>query len=165
MPYKQGKKWRGVVKIDGKRVGQKLFASKREAKEWEIAQKKRFQTQTPTIYLHETASKYLDFCQARYSKETYSDKRRVLKELVGITGNVPIERITPEILLDLLLSKPTKNLYNRTRKDLHAFFNYLLNHFRVCFVKEFIETFDILYLYRNYSKFICKSAYESQIDS
>lgn len=124
MPYKQGKKWRGVVKIDGKRVGQKLFASKREAKEWEIAEKKRFQTQTPTIYLHEAASKYLDFCQARYTKETYSDKRRVLKELVGITGNAPIQKITPEVLLELFLSKPTKNLYNRTRKDLHAFFNY-----------------------------------------
>jgi integrase len=43
---------------------------------------------------------------------------------MSATGNVPIDEITADVIQELLLSKSTKNLYNRTRKDLHAFFNY-----------------------------------------
>jgi len=124
MPYKEGKKWRGVVTIEGKRVAQKLFPTKRETAEWEIAEKKRLLSQTHISSLHEVATTYLDYCEVRFTKTTYGDKRRVLRDLMGATGNVPIDEITADVIQELLLSKSTNNLYNRTRKDLHAFFNY-----------------------------------------
>jgi integrase len=124
MPYKEGKKWRGVVTISGKRVAQKLFQTKKEAAEWEIEEKRRILTRTHTDSLGDAATKYLDFCQVRFTKATYLDKRKVLRDLMDITGNLLIDEISPDIILELLLSKDTNNLYNRTRKDLHAFFNY-----------------------------------------
>jgi integrase len=126
MPYREGKKWRGVVTIRGKRIAQRLFPTKREAAEWEMAEKKRILSQTHIISLHEAATKYLDFCEARFTKTTYGDKRCVLRDLMSATGNVPLDSITPDIILELLLAKDSNNLYNRTRKDLHAFFNHCL---------------------------------------
>lgn len=124
MPYKQGKKWRGVIKINGRRVAQKLFKSKQEAKKWEIEEKKRLETQTHMAYLLEVATGYLDYCKERFTKNTYGDKRKVLSDLIKATGDVALNEITPNEILQLLRSKATRNLFNRTRKDLHSFFEY-----------------------------------------
>jgi hypothetical protein len=129
MPYKEGKKWRGVIKINGKRLAQRSFLSKREAVEWEMAERKELQSQTRTVFLLEAGTSYLDYCNARYSKETYSDKKRVIKELLSKTENIPIDQVTSKQILEILLSKSTKNLYNRTRKDIHAFFNHCVTFY------------------------------------
>lgn len=132
MPYKEGKKWRGVVKSSGKRYT-KLFLTKTKALEWELEKKEKLRREkTDTVYLRETAEAYLDYCKARYIYQTYLDKKRVLKELAGLTGDIPITEIRSDLILnEILLKKASSNLFNRTRKDLHSFFEYCRVFYRL----------------------------------
>jgi len=125
VPYRQGKKWRGVVIINRRRVAQKLFPTKKEALEWEMEEKKRLLQKIRTVSLLEAANEYLDYCKARFIHTTYLDKRKALRDLIVHVGaDIPIHKIEKKAILDLMLSRKTSNLYNRTRKDLHAFFEY-----------------------------------------
>lgn len=123
MPYKQGKKWRAVVTIQGRRY-QKLFPTKREAQLWEARERKRLLERTRTVYLLEAGTKYLDYSKARHTPKTYSEKRKAIRDLIKHTGDIPIESITADMILPMLLPKSTKNLFNRTRKELHVFFEF-----------------------------------------
>jgi len=123
MAYKEAKKWRGVIKIRGKRY-QQMFDSKREAREWETNERKRLLSKIRTVYLSEAATKYLDCVQKMSSAKTYSEKRKVLWELAHKTGDISIDDIRPETLQDFIYSKNTPSNCNRARKNLHAFFAY-----------------------------------------
>lgn len=127
MPYKEGKKWRGVVKINGMRVAQKSgFLTKKEAREWEIDERRRHVAQpTHMACLLEAANEYLNYSQKRFTHKTYLDKKRVLRELVQTVGDIPVNEIKGKVILnEIILSKSTPNLSNRTRKDLHSFFEF-----------------------------------------
>ena len=112
--------------MNGKRITQKKFHTKKSAKEWEIKERKKIGEQTLMGSLHEAATEYLNWCQNRFTNGVYQDKRRVLKELINNVGNIPLYHIKPKIIMKFLQGKSTKNLFNRTRKDLHAFFNYCI---------------------------------------
>ncbi|UCF82165.1 MAG: tyrosine-type recombinase/integrase [Desulfobacteraceae bacterium] len=50
--------------------------------------------------------------------------------MMAITGNIDIEEVEPNVILhDILLPQPTPNLYNKRRKELHAFFEYCKDFF------------------------------------
>lgn len=128
MPYKEKRgTWRGKVYLQGKQYT-KRCKTKKEARSWEEQKKKELKTmkgQTPTGYLLGVATKYLNYCKIQYTHSTYTDRRKALKELMAITGNIPIIQVEPEIILHkILLPQTTNNLYNKRRKDLHVFFEY-----------------------------------------
>ena len=65
MPYKEGKKWRGVVKIAGKRIAQKsVFLRKKDAAEWERKEKKKGKKLQGGMDLMTFCTKYLDHASA-----------------------------------------------------------------------------------------------------
>lgn len=96
MPYKDRGKWRAVATVRGKRYSQ-AFDTKSEAKEWEIEERKRQKSKTPTGTDFSTHyNEYLDFCQLRYTKNTQVEKVAVAKRLLKFMGeNPPIKDITP----------------------------------------------------------------------
>jgi len=129
MPYREGKKWRGAIMVNGRRYT-KLLPTKKEAAAWEVNEKRRLSQQpTHTTSLHEAASKYLDFCQKRYVHSTYSEKQKILRELLQQVGNIPVKEVEPDPIQKLIYSKDTPNNCNRARKNLHAFFEYCRKFF------------------------------------
>jgi integrase len=92
MPYKQGKKWRGVVKIGGTRRT-KLFDKKADARAWEDETKRqlknaiareqevnRLEVGPVTVgYWLET---YLDDIEANFSVKTLKEKRLCYREFI-----------------------------------------------------------------------------------
>lgn len=71
------------------------------------------------------STEYLKYCENHFSRTTFTDKRNALKELLAVTGNARANEVDPNTILhEVLLSQKTPNLYNKRRKDLHAFFEY-----------------------------------------
>ncbi|MCP4575187.1 MAG: site-specific integrase [Deltaproteobacteria bacterium] len=134
MPYKDRGKWRGVIVVNQKRVAQKSFRTKREAVEWERQTKSDYLKRTRMGSLIEIANDYLSCVQRKFTKTTYLDKKRELKNLVSSFGaEISILDITPIKIWDYLdgsedrkkkglNASPSK--FNRSRKELMAFFNY-----------------------------------------
>lgn len=130
MPYKEKGRdtYRGKIQFEGKTYT-KRFEKKQQAKDWEAEKRKSLKSnrrQTLTVSLHEAGTKYLKYCEGmRYSPITVSNKKKAVKELLSITGNVALEEIGPEtILQDVILKQKTAALANERRKHLHSFFEY-----------------------------------------
>lgn len=126
MPYKEGKKYRGKVTYHGQRYT-KLKATKKAARAWEIEKLKELKQESriPTVSLLKASTEYLDYCESQFDRSTYTDKKKALKELMTITGNIELNQIQAgEILTGIILTQPTTNLSNKRRKDLHAFFEH-----------------------------------------
>jgi integrase len=61
----------------------------------------------------------------QYNHTTFLNKKKTLKELISIVGNVLIQDVTPDdILHNVLIPQPTPSLYNERRKHLSAFFEH-----------------------------------------
>ena len=125
MPYKQGRKWRGVVKIDGVRY-QALRNTKGAAGDWERekrAELKRMDRQIPTgMDLETLCNKYLDYA-ARFSANTFQEKKTLCRRILHAFDNVQVADITPDMVLNYLESRArdvSANTYNRDRKNLMA---------------------------------------------
>jgi integrase len=137
MPYfdKTKKKWRGVVKVNGER-DQALFATKDEAKKWEVERKKeleRSQTQTPDdMELRILFSKYLDYAELRFSRVVFKEKRELLRRLTEPKnklwdGGWRIGDITADMVATFLegrAKQKSNNTSNRDRKNLLALWNW-----------------------------------------
>ncbi len=131
MPYKEKKGiWRAKVVSQGKPYTRRC-KNKKEALAWEAKIRKELKEtsrKTLTVSLLEVATKYLKYCEIQYSRSTFTDKRKALKELMTVTGNIGIEQVGADVILHkVLLCQPTPNLHNKRRKDLHAFFEYCKN--------------------------------------
>lgn len=126
MPTREGNKWRGVIKINGKKVLQKSgFSLKREAKAWEDKERKRLKQ--PTLRtgpdLLNICSKYILYSE-RFSEKVQDEKRRTCKRILKEWGPAtPIDTITG-YMAELYLSKQraTRGAHasNRDRTNLHA---------------------------------------------
>lgn len=128
MPYKEkGRKtWRAKVVINGQ-VKTKRCQTKKGALEWENQQRQfpSGQNITDTIYLDEVTANYLDLILKTCSKTTYQNKRYALKQLADAVGNIPINTITPEAILNkIILTQKTTSASNKRRKEIHSFFEY-----------------------------------------
>lgn len=133
MPYfcEKKKKWKGVVKKDGKRYT-KQFHTKMEAKTWEVGKLKDLespkQQATETgMDLLTVSNEYLDFCKRRFSSSTYGEKKKLCSDVLKKWGNPNVNEITPSMVLKHLESRACKvsnNAWNRDRKNLLAMFNW-----------------------------------------
>jgi len=130
MPYRDGKRWRGVVKVNGVRVAQKSFNLKKEATKWEREERDRLQNiekrQRDGMDLMSFCNKYLDFA-SRFSEKTYKEKQAVCKRILKSWGaEIPVANITPMMVEDYLSEQKTErsaNAANKDRKNLLAIWN------------------------------------------
>lgn len=129
MPYKEkGRKtWRSQVTYQGKPYT-KRCNTKKEALEWESKKRKELKAlkkQTLTDSLLSVSTKYLKYCELQFNRTTFLNKKKVLKEFMKLTGNIPIQDVESETILHkFLMPQKTTALYNNRRKDLHSFFEY-----------------------------------------
>ena len=80
MPYKEGKKWRGVVTFQGKRHTAKLD-TKREAVTWEIEKRRELKKQAKIgMDLLTFCNKYLDYAK-RFVKKTQEEKNALIARI------------------------------------------------------------------------------------
>jgi integrase len=139
MPYRRGKKWVAQVKIDGKKVAQKVFAVKKDAIVWEAQTEKEIimapqETTVSTVSLLSWAHSYLDYSKAIHGKTTHYNKKRHFRFLFQyedanknkfkyIDPSLPATKLTGGVILKVmlgLLTKTSGDAANRFRKDLLA---------------------------------------------
>lgn len=125
MPYRDRGKWRGVVTINGKRIAQKSYRTKREATAWEKEIKSSYLKRTLTGSLIDVVNDYLSFTKIKFIESTYKTKRRHLKRFIGrVPAETPLPSITTKDVWDYLSTITPATRFNRSRKELLAFFNY-----------------------------------------
>jgi integrase len=133
MPYKRGEKWVAQVKMDGKKVAQKVFLKKKDAKAWEVQTAKEFSedpvgTEASTVYLIEWANDYLDHCIEVFSDKTFREKKAVFKRFFkSVDLNKPVTELTQEMVMSYMLKRKKEssgNAANKDRKNLVAAWNW-----------------------------------------
>ena len=126
MPYKEGSKWRGVVKVKGDRKTAS-FDLKKDALRWEAKTrqelKKNAQRRRQGTDLLSFCAKYLDYA-SRYRPKVYAEKQSVCKRILREWGpETIVEDITDE-MVECYLAQQKKsrssNAANRDRKNLLA---------------------------------------------
>ncbi len=130
MPYKQGKKWRGIVKYQGQRY-QALLPTKKSALDWEKEKRDELAQKTQRVL---TGTTYFDFCERyldyadRFTAKVYDEKRLLCQRTVKAFGReVLTEEITPDIVLAYLETRAktqSANAFNKDRKNLLAMWNW-----------------------------------------
>jgi len=130
MPYKEARRWRGVVKIGGVRVEQRLFALKRDAVKWETETRKKRLKELRVqggMDLTTFCTKYLDYA-LQFRPKTYDEKRSLTRRIIMAWGpDILVEEITPEIVLSYLSRRAeerSNNAFNKDRKNLLAMWNW-----------------------------------------
>lgn len=124
---KSKKKWRGRVMVNGE-TSSALFATKREARDWEVGARKRLKQRTSTVYLVQAANEYLTYAQRRFHKTTYETKSGFLRGLISELGDCPLSSITPKQILNVLQDlSSTSSQFNERRKHLRAFFQWCVD--------------------------------------
>lgn len=125
MPYKEGKKFRGVVTKDKLRYT-RLFNTKREAVDWESQKRKELKTQMKTgMDLLQLCNLYGDHCQ-RFAYHTRAHKKACCKRLLQMNGNIATTDITPIKALQFLdgRSKLSGDAANEDMKNLSAMWKF-----------------------------------------
>jgi integrase len=126
MPYKERSGWRAVITEQGKR-STKWFQTKREAHEWESAERKAIKNQKPKTItgLLSLFGEYLDYAE-RYSKYTYSHKKTLCRRLLSAWGDIDIYKITPKMCLSYLDSRSriSGNAANEDLKEMRSIFSH-----------------------------------------
>jgi integrase len=131
MPYKDGKGWRGVIKVHGKRIAQKTFRLKRDAVEWENGGRQKLKRNEKAslhgLDLLSFCSRYLIYSQ-RYSQKTYKEKEKVTKRILSLWGGDKIAQDISaddiQVYLDMQRDERSANASNKDRKNLLAMWNY-----------------------------------------
>jgi len=122
-------KWIGQIRIKGRKPESKAFATKREAKAWEVEGKK-LAKKPPEIVMDfsETYMDYLDHAKQRYTHNTYVEKVATGRRFVNFLGGSPaLASISAEMVHNFLLhsaSERSSNRSNRDRKNLLAFWSW-----------------------------------------
>jgi integrase len=125
MPYKEGPKWRGVIKKNGRRIAQKYFDLRRDAAAWEQEQKKALKKAEKQwqcgLDLLSFCSKYLIYAK-RYTQKVYDEKKNICKRILKVwSPGIYVEGITPEMAeayLSLQMATRSANASNKDRKNL-----------------------------------------------
>jgi len=157
--YSTKKGWRVDFIFEGRRITKGHFNTKRKAQAWEgqrrkelEAEKKRTPTDTAFLVL---ANKYLDHSRKRFVAKTYREKCSLFKRLVQEWGGeIDVMSITPEMCLDYLSKRAdetSNNAYNKDRKNLLAFFNWVCKvhrtqHNPVVFIDRLPESREPRYI-------------------
>ena len=133
MPYKQGKRWRGKVTVEGKRYTA-LKPTKHAAIEWEAKKRKDLKEgKTATdMGLLTFCNKYLDFAKAHFASITWQEKEILTKHMIAHFGDIPISSIDQEAVLSYLDAQAVSrsaNAYNKDRKNMLAMWTHGVNFF------------------------------------
>ncbi|MCE5333672.1 MAG: site-specific integrase [Desulfobacteraceae bacterium] len=110
--------------------------TKGRAREEREDHKKRVQeeagkrTQTDTAF-STIANLYLDWSEKRHVKQTYEYKKMVLKLFQKFHKNPDIRAITPQMIHEYLNTRPSNHNYNVHRKELSAFFTFVVEQLKV----------------------------------
>lgn len=133
MPYKEGEKWRAVVKSKGERLT-RLFETKRDALNWESEiRKQRKETQLsppkqPGLDLLTFCTKYLGDAETSFTSNTFGEKKFLCRRMLTAWGNdIMVGSITPEMVSDFINAQATSrsnNAANRDRKNMMAMWNW-----------------------------------------
>lgn len=129
MPYKENKKWRGVVKLYGQRTT-RSFLTKKEAIEWERQETKRrkriLKIRQDGLDLLSFSVKYLEYAE-RFSKKVFKEKRSVVKRFLRYMGPERlVGGITEEEVEGYLRDQKearSANASNKDRKNLLSMWN------------------------------------------
>lgn len=128
MPYKDRGKWRGIVKINGKRYSES-FPTKKEAKEWERDfRDSLLHRPVEAIDFEAFTGKYIEFAKARFAKSVYEEKVKLNKDFRRFIGsNLGVDQITPKHMQEYLLKQAKRrsaHASNRDRKNPLAMWNW-----------------------------------------
>ena len=88
MPYKENGKWRAAIMVNSERHTS-LHDTKKAAREWEVAERKRLKSGKPTqqsMALNIFCSKYLDYAKLRMSEKVYIEKKAACKKICAELG-------------------------------------------------------------------------------
>lgn len=141
MPYREGKRWRGVVKFRGQRY-QRLLPTKKAAIDWErdkIAELTKNSKQPPKgLVLVSLCTNYLLHAQ-KYTPKTFQEKQSLTKRLLKFLGpDTPVPAVTSESISLFLSARATMgdskkkshllsgsgHALNRDRKHLSSMWNW-----------------------------------------
>jgi len=131
MPYQmKNGNWKAQVKKNGKRREQ-TFKTKKEAIAWESnlrLSEEEWEEKIGIICLADWAEAYLDDCQERYVKKTYTEKIFAFKRFFKkVDPQMEAEKLTPALVRPYLLEeKKARSGYasNKDRKNLLAGWNW-----------------------------------------
>lgn len=129
MPYKRKRKtkveWVGEVMRQGKRF-YKVFQTKSEALDWESETRKepieKLVTPTECLKLIDWTTKYLEFSETRFRRNTFKEKKSVFKRFFkSVDPAMTVDRLKPvDVLNYLRVQAKDRSGYaaNRDRKNL-----------------------------------------------
>lgn len=114
----------------GEQVPKKGFATKDEARQWEVDEKKRLRTpKAASISLSSLVNRYIAYTKPRMQKNTWRAKLHYYQQLIGALGDedVPVASITKIQLHDFLeqvCAEEGNKVANRHLKDFKALWNW-----------------------------------------
>lgn len=119
----------------GKRYGGRGFAKKSEACTAREDRRKKIKAgpveiQTAMAF-SEVANEYLDDAVRRFAKKTYDYKKYVYKSFVLFAGDIPVDRITPQMIHKYLSTRASNSNYNSHRKDLSTLFHFAIKRLKL----------------------------------
>ena len=131
MPWKKGQKWIAQVRQGGQRI-QKVFATKQEAWEWEVNQRKLpaagWRANTG-FSLGRISDEYLDYSKTKHSEKTYKEKRDIFKRFfLFFDPNLSISDFTADnarMYLQQQANDRSGHASNKDRKNLLSFFRWV----------------------------------------
>lgn len=129
----KGKGWRYRFQAMGKDHSGQWFASKAEAKEARAAHRRRLKQEQlsssspPTWDLDSLILDYLQETIRKFQPKTWKYKRFVYQSFRNFAGNLPLHQITPYLVGQYLLTRPSNYNYNFHRKDLGALFRWAVD--------------------------------------
>ena len=129
--WKEKSGYRAQFQFAGKRRSQSGFATKAKANAWIVAEKVRLATEgsTPTpvappLTLATLMEKYLLGAERTLAPKTIAYRKTVFRRFLAEVGNIPVTSLTPEMVEQHLLARPTSANFNKCRTELLRLFNW-----------------------------------------
>ena len=133
MPYREGEKWRGVVKSSGERLT-RLFEAKRESLNWEAETRKQRKEilaspqKQQGLDLLTLATKYLADAELSFSKKTFQAKQYLCRLVLAAWGaDMQVDNITPAMVsafINAQAATRSNDAANKDRKNLLAMWHW-----------------------------------------
>ena len=137
MPYKDRGKWRGVVKIHGKRhTAAQPRWTKKDATRWEIEKRAELEKALSGTSWFTLIVRYLDHAKIQFTSKAYHEKRKVvddfslyLKRTLELEdlSSLLVYEITADLIQSYLMEQAelrSNNSANRDRKNLMAMWGF-----------------------------------------
>lgn len=134
--------WRAEFEHRGERVRAKgTFRYKDDARNWVREEKKRIKDKKRSspandLMLYDLSQKYLVSCKIDFSKKTFDEKKFCLERFYEAVGDILVTDVEPVHILDFVNKRAksmSKNAANKDRKNLKAFYSWLLEMYGVMY--------------------------------